>query len=196
MAVSGDRQVLIDMLRFKETFDYPVFVETGTSNAQSTTIFSKYFEKTYTCENMKEGEEERLLNIETMGKNVTYLLGDSKDCLPIFFNEIGNDKFFLFLDAHGTSWPIMDELQIVVDFGYKPFIFIHDFDCKHEGWRFDQWGKGQNTINLDYEYVKPMMDLIYGEGNYDYEVSQTCLAPPDGNGIPNLRGCGFFFPKN
>jgi hypothetical protein len=195
MAVSADNQILIDILKYKETFDYPVFVETGTSNGQSTTIFSKHFEKTYTCENMKEGEEERIEILNHFGNNVTYMLGDSKDCLPIFFNEIGHDKFFLFLDAHGTSWPIMDELQIVADFGYKPFIFIHDFDCKHEGWRFDQWGKGFETINLDYKYVKPMMDLIYGEGNYGHEVSQTSQNPLDGEGIENFRGCGFFFPK-
>jgi hypothetical protein len=194
MAASGDIQVLNDMLKYKETFNYPIFIETGTSNGQSTRMFSEHFEKTYTCDNMKEKEEERIENLK-FGKNISYMLGDSKDCLPVFFNEVGHDKFFLFLDAHGTSWPILDELKIVADFGYKPFIFIHDFDCKHEGWRYDMWGFG-DTIHLDYEYVKPSMDLIYGEGNYGFEVSQICLAPPDENGVPNQRGCGFFFPKN
>jgi hypothetical protein len=193
MAASGDIQVLNDMLRYKEIYNYPVFIETGTSNGESTRMFSKHFEKTYTCDNMKEKEEERIASLKH-GDNITYLLGDSVDCLPVFFNEVGHDKFFLFLDAHGTSWPILDELKIVADFGYKPFIFIHDFDCKHEGWRFDMWGHN-DSIHLDYEYVKPSMDLIYGEGNYSHEVSQICLAPPDGNGVPNLRGCGFFFPK-
>jgi hypothetical protein len=193
MAASGDIQVLNDMLKYKEIYNYPVFIETGTSNGESTRMFSKHFEKTYTCDNMKEKEEERIASLQ-YGNNITYLLGKSEDCLPIFFNEVGHDKFFLFLDAHGTSWPILDELKIVADFGYKPFIFIHDFDCKHEGWRFDMWGHN-DSIHLDYEYVKPAMDLIYGEGNYSHEVSQICLAPPDGNGVPNLRGCGFFFPK-
>lgn len=194
MAASGDIQVLNDMLKYKETYNYSVFIETGTSNGESTRMFSKHFEKTYTCDNMKEKEEERIDALKH-GNNITYLLGNSEDCLPIFFKEVAHDKFFLFLDAHGTSWPILTELKIVADFGYKPFIFIHDFDCKHDGWRFDQWGKGNDTVNLDYEYVKPSMDLIYGEGNYGYEVSQTCLAEPDDQGVPNLRGCGFFFPK-
>ncbi len=193
MAASGDIQVLNDMLKYKEIFDYPVFIETGTSNGESTRVFSRHFEKTYTCDNMVEEEDIRIENLKN-ANNVTYMLGNSEDCLPIFFNEVGHDKFFLFLDAHGTSWPILDELRIVAEFGYKPFIFIHDFNCGHDGWRFDKWGEGE-SIHLDYDYVKPAMDLIYGEGNYGHEVSQICLAPPDGDGIPNLRGCGFFFPK-
>lgn len=194
MAVSCDPQILIDLLNYKKKFDYPVFVETGTSNGQSTLMFSRLFENTYTCDNMKEGEADR---IETLscGNNIVYKLGDSKDCLPIFFQEIGHDKFFLFLDAHGTSWPILDELQIVADFGYKPFIFIHDFDCGHEGWRYDCWGPN-DEIKLNHEYVKPLMESIYGIDGYVFEVSQECQMEPASDGVPNLRGCGFFFPKN
>ncbi len=194
MAVSADIQILHDLLKYKERYDYSVFVETGTSNGQSTRIFSNHFEKTYTCDNSELEGEFREATLKS-GKNITFMFGNSTDCLPVFFNEIGHDKFYLFLDAHGTSWPILDELQIVADFGYKPFIFIHDFDCGHEGWKFDCWGP-DDFVHLNYEYVKPKMDLIYGEGNYGYDVSQECLNPPDGNGDPNLRGCGFFYPLN
>jgi hypothetical protein len=193
MAVSSDIQILYDMLKIKENFNYPTFVETGTSNGQSTRIFSEHFEKTYTCDNSEYQNEQRQLTLNS-GKNITFMLGDSRDCLPLFFREIKSSEFFLFLDAHGTSWPILDELQIVADFNYKPVIFIHDFDCGHEGWKFDCWGPN-DIIHLDYEYVKPKMDLIYGENGYDYYLSETSLAPPDGEGKPNLRGCGYFYPK-
>ena len=209
MAASADKQVLYDMIRFKEIYDYPVFVETGTSNGVSTLHFAEHFEKVYTCDNSLEHQRSRELNFEPYPK-IKFMLGDSKDCLPTFFNEVGNDKFFLFLDAHGSSWPILDELQIVADFGYKPFIFIHDFDCKHEGWRFDCWGVNpnidKNTLDpkewwlsyefqLGYDYVKPKMDLIYGEGNYGYWLSETSLNPLDAQGFENFRGFGFFYPN-
>ena len=190
MGLGTDPQILIDILKYKETFNYPVLVETGTYQGTSSKIFSSHFEKVYTCDNSLEHQRSRELNFEPYPK-IKFMLGDSKDCLPTFFNEVGNDKFFLFLDAHGSSWPILDELQIVADFGYKPFIFIHDFDCGHDNWGFDSWG----NIILDYNYVKPKMDLIYGEDNYIFEVSQISQNEPDGFGNPNLRGCGFFYPN-
>jgi hypothetical protein len=60
MAASGDIQVLNDMLKYKEIYNYSVFIETGTSNGESTRMFSKHFGKTYTCDNMVEEEEIRI----------------------------------------------------------------------------------------------------------------------------------------
>jgi hypothetical protein len=192
MGLGTDPQILIDILKYKETFNYPVLVETGTYQGTSSKIFSSHFEKVYTCDISDDEKLTRRINFKNK-TNIEFILGESKECLPKFFNEIGNDNFFLFCDAHWQgNYPILDELQIVADFGYKPFIFIHDFHCGHDNWGFDSWG----NIILDYNYVKPKMDLIYGEDNYIFEVSQISQNEPDGFGNPNLRGCGFFYPKN
>lgn len=192
MGMGTDPRILIDVLKYKTTFDYPVFVETGTYGGTTSKICASHFEKVYTCEindDMKQVREENFAGLD----NINFLLKDSREALPVFFNEIGNDKFFLFLDAHwGGQFPILDELQIVADFGYKPFIFIHDFDCGHEGWNYDTDDSGNK---LSYDYVKEKIEKIYGVDGYVFEVSQESYNSPNASGNPNKIGCGFFYPK-
>lgn len=190
MGFGTDEQLLVDILKYKQKFDYNIIIETGTYHGTSSRILSSVFDKVYTCEinqAYKEDIDKKINGID----NIEVMFGSSPDCLKKWFQEIGHDKFFLFLDAHWMEdWPIQDELQQVIDFGYKPFIFIHDFYCGHEGWKYDSYG----NIRLDYDYVKEKMDKIYGVDNYIFEVSQLSK-----NGLPNLlndlRGCGFFYPK-
>jgi hypothetical protein len=193
MGMGTDDQILKDVLTYKEKFNYPVFVETGTYGGTTSRIVSAYFDKVYTCDINEDAQEARDHNFENTN-NVKFVLADTRTALPEFFKEIGNDKFFLFLDAHwGGDFPVLDELQIVADFGYKPFIFIHDFDCGYEGWNHDVSETGDE---LNFEYVKEKMDLIYGVDGYVFEVSQTSNNASNGNGQPNKIGCGFFYPKN
>ena len=192
MGMGTDDQILKDVLVYKQKFDYPIFIETGTYGGTTSKIVSKYFEKVYTCDVSEDETQAREDNFKD-ATNINFMLADSRDALPEFLREIGNDKFFLFLDAHWHGYfPVLEELQIIADFGYKPFIFIHDFDCGHEEWLYDSSESGQK---LDYEYVKEKMDLIYGVDNYVFEVSQTSNNQSNGSGQPNLRGCGFFYPK-
>lgn len=189
MGFGTDEQLLIDILKYKEKFDYNTIIETGTFHGTSSRILSTVFDKVYTCEineSYKNMIDEKIKGIN----NIEVMFGSSPDCLNKWFKEIEHDKFFLFLDAHWMEdWPIQDELQQVIDFGYKPFIFIHDFDCGHEGWKFDSYG----DVILNYDFVKEKMDRIYGVNNYKFEVSQSSK-----NGYPDklddLRGCGFFYP--
>ena len=192
MGMGTDDQILKDVLKFKERFDYSVFIETGTYAGTTSKIVSDYFEKVYTCDISEDEVSTREEKFKGT-TNINFLLADSREALPKFLAEIGDDKFFLFLDAHWHGYfPVLEELQIVADFGYKPFIFIHDFDCGHDGWLFDANDIGQR---LDYDYVKEKMDLIYGVDNYVFEVSQISNNQSNGSGQPNLRGCGFFYPK-
>jgi hypothetical protein len=156
-------------------------------------IVSQYFEKVYTCDINNNEQNARADNLGDKN-NVYFKLADSRAAVPEFFKEIGNDEFFLFLDAHWAGeFPVLDELQIVADFGYKPFIFIHDFDCGHEGWRYDCTKDGQC---LNFDYVKEKIEAIYGVDGYVFEVSQTSNNSRNGTGEPNNIGCGFFYPKN
>lgn len=193
MGMGTDAKIIMDVLKYKMKFDYPVFVETGTYAGSSSWIASGHFDKVYTCDINNDMEKERNEKFAE-SENIEFLLADSREALPVFFNKIGNDKFFLFLDAHWNGqFPVLDELQIVADFGYKPFIFIHDFDCGHEGWNYDFDSNGNK---LSYDYVKEKMDLIYGVDGYNFEVSQESLNSPNQSGLPNKIGCGFFFPKD
>jgi hypothetical protein len=193
MGMGTDDQILKDVLTYKKRFDYSIFVETGTYAGTTSKIVSKYFEKVYTCD-VSEDEAEAIEDKFKDVANINFMLADSRDALPKFLTEIGNDKFFLFLDAHWHGYfPVLDELQIVADFGYKPFIFIHDFDCGHDGWGFDCGDQGEC---LNFDYVKEKIEAIYGIDGYVFEVSQFSNNESNGSGLPNLRGCGFFYPKN
>jgi hypothetical protein len=190
MGFGTDPQLLVDIQKYRRMFPYNTLVETGTYHGTSSAILSNFFDKVYTCEISDEYDEireEKFKGIE----NIEFMKGRSSECLPTFFDKIGNSEFFLFLDAHWqNSWPLRSELDCVIDAGYKPFIFIHDFDCGHEGWQFDSYG----DIVLNHDYIKDKMDLIYGVDGYVFEVSQESQNDPSGD-VENKRGCGFYYPK-
>jgi hypothetical protein len=196
--------MIIDVNRINEKFNYSTIIETGTHTGQSTTYLADRFQKVYTCELY----DEYFLQYPTIFENYTNIIsvkGSSVDCLPIFFDEIGNDEFILYLDAHWVEdCPIYEELEIVSEYGYKPIIVIHDFDCGfpppdkdenshpiNEGWQFNEFRINGQTHKLDYTHMKPYMDKIYGVDGYDFETSKIALTKSRGD----LRGCGFFYPK-
>jgi hypothetical protein len=102
--------------------------------------------------------------------------------LKQWFTDINHDKFFLYLDAHWDSyWPLLDELQQVIDFKYRPVIIIHDFDTEN-GFAFDVY----NDQSLNLSYVKDKIMKIYGEDGYNvYYNSESDIN----------RGCAYFYPK-
>jgi len=204
MSFLYEPQMIIDVNRINEKFNYSTIIETGTHTGQSTTYLADRFQKVYTCELY----DEYFLQYPTIFENYTNIIsvkGSSVDCLPIFFDEIGNDEFILYLDAHWVEdCPIYEELEIVSEYGYKPIIVIHDFDCGfpppdkdenshpiNEGWQFNEFRINGQTHKLDYTHMKPYMDKIYGVDGYDFETSKIALTKSRGD----LRGCGFFYPK-
>lgn len=190
MGFGTDPMLKVDILKYKTIFDYDIVIETGTYHGTSSRILSEIFKKVYTCELSDHGLDVIRENIKNR-PNIEFMVGNSPDCLKKWFTEIGHDKFFLFLDAHWYDYhPLLDELQTVADFGYKPFIFIHDFYCGHKDWAYDEI-KG---LKLDFDYVKDKINKIYGESNYVFEVSQHSENECPPHEPNNKRGCGFFYP--
>lgn len=188
MSYYHDAVMIEDTLRIKEKFNWNTFIETGTDKGWSTKIISKYFDKVYSCE-IEQDRWKYYTNI-LENKNITILNGSSVDCLPKFFEEIGNDNFFLYLDAHWNgNWPILDELRLVAEWGYKPVIIIHDFD-NGLGFQFDRYRKeGEETeYLLNFDYVKESIEKIYGKDGYIFETNKESF-----NYIK--IGCAYFYPK-
>ena len=192
----GVDSIMVDtLLKLKKSFNFNVFVETGTDRGLSLKVLHPYFSKLYSCEITKERWQyyDELLE----NNKVKIQLGSSLEWLPTFFKEIGNDKFFLFLDAHCQgNYPILDELKIVSDFNYKPVIIIHDFD---NGKGFSYIGKqlytekkiygNPITDSLNFDYVKESIEKIYGKDGYIFETNKKCEV--------NTRsvGCAYFYPN-
>lgn len=188
MSYSLDSVMVEDTLRLKEKFGYDIFVETGTDKGESIRTLKPYFSKIYSCEIQPERWEyyDDLLNIDS----ITIINGSSVDCLPQFFQQIGHDRFFLYLDAHWNgNWPILDELRLVKEWGLKPIIIIHDFD-NGLGFGFDRYRpEGHNEeYLLNFEYVKESIEKIYGKDEYIFETNTESTNPIK-------IGCAYFYPK-
>jgi len=181
-----DSMMVIDTMLIKEKFNYDIIIETGTHKGESCELLQYMFKKVYSCE-IDENYRYNIKKERTLENNVNIEFGNSPDLLKKWFTEIGNDKFFLFLDAHWKKyWPVLDELQQLINFNYKPIIIIHDFDCKHEGWAHDSY-QGQD---LNWDYIKDKIEQIYGSNGYDIKISNRSFQP----NTP-LRGCIYITPK-
>jgi hypothetical protein len=75
------------------------------------------------------------------------------------------ENAIFFLDAHwGDFCPLLSELEVIAKYNF-PIIAIHDFKVPNEP------TLGYDSINgqaFEYEWIKPSLDAIYGEGGYDY----------------------------
>lgn len=196
----GKDKVMVDtLLKLKEKFNYNIFVETGTGMGWTIKTLQPYFKKIYSC----EINQSLWVNYDLFINNskIEIKLGSSIEWLPIFFNEIGDDNFFLYLDAHNLETnPILDELRIVSEFNFKPIIIIHDFD---NGKQFlhnstknlsiknkTLLGDFHAPIPLDFNFVKDSIDNIYGKDKYIFETNTRCEE-----GKVEV-GCAYFYPKN
>jgi hypothetical protein len=177
-----------DTLRIKQKFNWNTFIETGTDKGDSVRVLLKLFDKIYTCE--IESERWKHYDDILQNENVTILNGSSTECLPKFFLEIGHGNFFLYLDAHWNgNWPILDELRLVAEWGYKPVIIIHDFE-NELGFGFDRYrpeGQREEYL-LNFDYVKESIETIYGKDGYVFETNKESLNPIK-------IGCAYFYPK-
>ena len=156
----------------RDKFELNTIIETGTWRGESTQLLSTLFDKVYSCELFYDRYVEHYTELLKNNK-VKLVRGSSADVLPEMFDEIGNDEFILYLDAHeSNSLPLRDELQIVADYGFKPVIIVHDWNitCKID---FDPYNY---TINFD--YIKDKIELIYGEDGYVLDVQPATNELP------------------
>jgi hypothetical protein len=168
-----DKQMVENTLLLKDKFGLNTIIETGTYIGESTQLLSTLFDKVYSCELFYGRYVDRYTDLLKNDK-VKLVEGSSVDVLPNMFDEIGNDKFILYLDAHEkSSLPLRDELQIVADYGFKPVIIIHDWDIHIQGCTIEPYNY---TICL--EYVKDKIDLIYGVDGYVLDIQEKAGELP------------------
>lgn len=191
MGYGTDSIMLNDTLYLKQLFNWDIFVETGTDRGETIRVVRPYFSKIYSCE--IEPERWDYYHDLLDDDNIIIKNGPSVEYLPQFFEEIGHDRFFLFLDAHwGGNWPILDELALVAQWGYKPVIIIHDFD-NGLGFAFDRFRPEENNPTgieylMNFDYVKESIEKVYGVDGYIFRTNTEC------NNTHKV-GCAYFYPK-
>ena len=179
-----DKKLVENTILLRDKFGVSTIIETGTYEGKSTQLLSTLFDRVYSCElywdNYVQYYTELLKN-----DKVKLVRGNSTDVLPNMLDEIGNDKFILYLDAHEkNSAPLKDELRIVSEYGLKPIIIIHDWNVTCN----ISIEPHSYTIGLD--YIKDEIELIYGKGGYIFETENSWVDDKT-----TLPAVGYFYSK-
>lgn len=166
VAMNGDDFITKEMVRLKELFNIKVAIECGTCFGSTALWMAKNFETVLTIEINKKYLDVAIERAENEGiENIKFYLGDTKEVLPdILSNQINN--VLILADAHwNEQCPLLNELKAIADHGIKPCIVIHDMKNPDDPrFGFDTY----NGQEFTYEWVKPSLDLIYGEHGYLY----------------------------
>lgn len=181
-----DKYVYKEIAKLIKEYKIDTIVETGTYRGWSAKKLAEFGLPVFTIEINKENYD-IADNYLKDSKNVYRFFGSSPDVLDEILEERDLKNVLFFLDAHwGDYWPIHDEILTMKKYGLKPVVVIHDFyvpdaDGKAK-FGFDKY-KGQA---LDYQFVKPSIDKLYGTGNYKH----YCLQEAEVD-----AGVGIFTPE-
>lgn len=124
------KDIVLDIIK-EITIDN--FIETGTFKGETTFWASDYFPQVYTIEISREISNETAQRSKK--KNITFIVGDSKDELPKLVPTLKGRSFF-WLDGHwctggggkDTECPLIDELESI-SMCKDSVIFIDDARC-------------------------------------------------------------------
>jgi len=184
-------------------------IETGTLCGNSACILSFFFNEVHTIE--KDPVYYGIAREKLSQRDNVYMhLGSS----PIVLNGIlikGDSSYVIFLDAHGGAYeddrvadaytPILDELKIIKHKQSKPVIIIHDFfvpveEGEEPAFKGSRFAYEDYGIPLDMNLIKPFIDDIYGENNYDFHYIQNPHLSKMKHKLVDVdSGAVFFYPK-
>ena len=130
IAFEGDTYILNEVKRLKEQFKIKTFIETGTNEAETTTVMAEIFDSVHTIELNQQfynNCKEKLKDF----KNTTIHNGSSQEVMDKILKDIDGPIMF-FLDAHWNLYcPIFDELKKIKEYNKKDsVILIHDLRCQ------------------------------------------------------------------
>lgn len=166
--MNGDHLITDEMLRLKDLFKIKTAIETGTCFGSTSLWMAKNFETVLTIESNKQYLDvaiERAANEKI--ENIRFYYGKSESVLPDILSLYQVDEeVLILLDAHWlNACPLLDELKSIANHQVKPCIVIHDMkNPNDERFGFDSY----NGQEFTFEWVKPSLDMIYGENGYTY----------------------------
>lgn len=158
---NGDTFICQEFLNLKEKFNITTAIETGSCVYSTTKWLGLNFKEVFTVEVNEDFAVWGRYKLENM-PHVKAIIQDSVQFLKAFPPK---ENAIFFLDAHwGDFCPLLSELEVIAKYK-NPVITIHDFKVPNEpNLGFDTY----HNQDFDYEWIKPSLDAIYGEGGYDY----------------------------
>jgi hypothetical protein len=170
-AFNGDTFLAEEFLRLRDKHDIFHVLETGSYIGTTTLWFAMNFGSTTTCEMdpsyyaVTSARTNGIGRVFCYNSQSVHVLRSDVDMYP-------DDNTMMFLDAHALSGQgvgygvLIEELMTIAEVGAKPQVIVmHDMQVPgHPELQFDRHGKEPFT----YEWVKPHLDRIYGEGGYSH----------------------------
>jgi GT2 family glycosyltransferase len=173
-----------EFLRLRNQYQIKNVIETGTYKGVTTNWFARNFENVYSIEIMRQYYEEASLNLKSHN-NVTLLNSDSRRALPSVLDKVKGNTL-IFIDSHWYENPLLPELEIIAESGLKPYICIHDMrNPEDPTMGFDTYP--DQGIVYEFSWLKPHLDVIYGENQYEYYFNKLAEGA--------RRGALFCIPK-
>jgi len=186
---NGDGFLHAEIARLMGKWKVEVAFETGTHHGHTTIALSQLCDRTYTAEISEENHTLacELFDLACERGNIIANLGSSPAVIEAALPEILGARVLFYLDAHWeTYWPLLDELATIRKLkAPPPIIVIHDFKVPDRpDFGFDRYLDKE----LDFDYVRGSLDLIYGEEGFDYHFNRIAAGAH--------RGAIFIEPKH
>lgn len=165
---NGDGYLATEVLRLKEAHGLTSAIETGTCLGTTTLWLARNFGWVQTIE--IHGQYYQIATQRLKEEIRTRVCwGPSSEWLPRIFDACSpceETAALCFLDAHWNEHcPLLDELDIIAQSGFKPCILIHDFQVPGTDFGYDRMPDGRPfTLDL----IRSHLDAIYGEGGWKH----------------------------
>ena len=154
---------------------FPIFIETGTLNGDTTFAMEKYFNKIYTIELSEKYYNSTKSKYN--GDKIDFLLGDSSVVFEHLLPRIDEDVIF-FLDGHWSSGdtgkglkdcPLIEEIQHINNlYKNKAIIIVDDYRLFEKGPN-SGYNEDWNDINK-----QKIADILSNRINEVYHLDSPC----------------------
>lgn len=169
-AFGGDGYFKRRLTELVKEYNIQSIVETGTYEGWTTRELVK-LAPTWTVEAV-ERFAKKAGDLGALG--IKAFVGRSYDVLDQILSGQDGPKgpILFFLDAHGPTYhdpsPLPQELEMIAKYQIKDaVIIIHDFHVPGTDFGYDEYC-GQKYV---WEWIKPYVDKVYGDGNYEIEYN-------------------------
>lgn len=159
-----------EFLKLKENYHIANVIETGTYKGVTTKWLAKNFDHVFSIEIMRKYFEEASLNLKGLD-NVKLINSDSRKALPSILDRLKGNTL-IFIDSHWYENPLLPELEIIAESKMRPCICIHDMKNPEDPTMGYDTYPDQGIV-YELAWLKPHLDIIYGENKYSYYFNKV-----------------------
>ena len=161
----GDNFVAKDVKKLIDSNNIDLVIELGSYLGFTAKRLATMAEQVITVEINEDSFGEVCKNIAEL-HNVYAINSSSIEALPNLLEANRDKNIFIYVDSHWLDYcPLQEELNIIARSGLKPVLAIHDWKVPN---RPELGYDSYNGQDFTYEWIKVLLDSIYGVDGYRY----------------------------